>query len=236
MSRLAVNIDPIALIRNTFTKDIPDPAHMVVLAEMGGAESIVCHLREDLRTVNERDVRVMKEISKTHLNVRCNVDPESIRKLLTIKPDMITFVTTDSTTSLESTPVDLETFAETIRNLTADLRANDIMSSARIASDMNLVKIASKLDLDYVEIDTTHYATAEDLDEEIAEIEQLNAIVIAANKLGMGVNAGGGINQENIKDISKIQFIEDLVVGDAIVVKSLAIGFEHAVRDFAGLI
>lgn len=236
MSRLAVNIDPIALIRNTFTKDIPDPAHMVVLAEMGGAESIVCHLREDLRTVNERDVRVMKEISKTHLNVRCNVDPESIRKLLTIKPDMITFVTSDSTTSLESTPVDLETFAETIRNLTADLRANDIMSSARITSDINLVKLASKLELDYVEIDTTSYAVAEDLDEEIAEIEQINAIVIAANKLGMGVNAGGGINQENIKDISKIPFIEDLVVGEAIVVKSLAIGFEHAVRDFAGLI
>ena len=236
MSRLAVNIDPIALIRNSFTKDTPDPAHMVVLAEMGGAESIVCHLREDLRTVNERDVRVMKEISKTHLNVRCNVDPESIRKLLTIKPDMITFVTSDSTTSLESTPVDLEAFAETIRNLTADLRANDIMSSVRIAPDINLIKLASKLELDYVEIDTSNYATAEDLDEEIAEIEQINAVVIAANKLGMGVNAGGGINQENIKDIAKIHLIEDLVVGDAIVVKSLAIGFEHAVRDFAGLI
>ena len=236
MSRLAVNIDPIALIRNSFTKDTPDPAHMVVLAEMGGAESIVCHLREDLRTVNERDVRVMKEISKTHLNVRCNVDPESIRKLLTIKPDMITFVTSDSTTSLESTPVDLEAFAETIRNLTADLRANDIMSSVRIAPDINLIKLASKLELDYVEIDTSNYATAEDLHEEIAEIEQINAVVIAANKLGMGVNAGGGINQENIKDIAKIHLIEDLVVGDAIVVKSLAIGFEHAVRDFAGLI
>jgi len=236
MSRLAVNIDPIALIRNTFIKETPDPAHMVVLAEMGGAESIVCHFREDMRTVNERDVRVIQEITKTHLNVRANVDAEIIRKLLTIKPDMITFVSSDSKISLEAQPVDLETYAETIGNLTADLRANDIMSSVLINSDMNLVKIASRIELDYIEIDTKPYAKSEDLDQQIAELEELNNIVIAANKLGMGVNAGGGLNQENLRDISKIQYLEDLIVGDAIVVKSLAIGFEHAVRDYANLI
>ena len=236
MSRLAVNIDPIALIRNSFTKDIPDPAHMVVLAEMGGAESIVCHLREDLKTVNERDVRVMLEVAKTHFNVRCNVDAEIIRKLLTIKPDMITFVASDSRTSIESQPVKLDSYAETIGNITADLRANDIMSSVLISPDINLVKIASRLELDYVEIYTQHYASSEDLDQQISELEEINNIAIAANKLGMGVNAGGGLNQENLRDLAKIQYLEDLIVGNAVVVKSLAIGFEHAVRDFASLI
>ena len=236
MSRLAVNIDPIALIRNSFGKQIPDPAHMVVLAEMGGAESIVCHLRGDLKTVNDRDVRVMQEIAKTHFNVRCDVDAEVIRKLLTIKPHMITFVNSDSRTSIDSQPIELETYAETIGNLTPDLRANDIMSSVLINPDINSVKLASRLELDYIELNTSHYATADDLDQQLAELEELNNIAIAANKLGLGVNAGGGLNQENLRDLAKIQYLEDLVVGDAIVVKSLAIGFEHAVRDFASLI
>jgi pyridoxine 5-phosphate synthase len=236
MSRLALNIDPIALIRNTFTKDIPDPAHMVVLAEMGGAESIVCHLREDLKTVNERDVRVMLEVIKTHLNVRCDVDAETIRKLLTIKPDMITFVATDTKTALESLPVDLETYADTISNLTAELRANDILSSVLINPDINLVKIASRLELDYIELNTMYYTTAESLDQQISEMEEINNVALAANKLGLGVNASGGLNQENLKELAKIPYLEDLIVGDAIVVKSLAIGFEHAVRDFASLI
>jgi pyridoxine 5-phosphate synthase len=208
---------------------------MVVLAELGGAESIVCHLREDLRTVNERDVRVMQEIKKTHLNVRCSVDAELIRKLLTIKPDMITFVSPDPKDALGIKPVDLDTYGDTIGNLTADLRANDIISSALIEPDINLVKIAHRMELDYIEITTRPYALAEDLDQQIAELEEINNIVIAANKLGMGVNAGGGLNQENLRDLAKIQYIDDLIVDEAIVVKSLAIGFEHAVRDFASL-
>ena len=178
----------------------------------------------------------MQEIKKTHLNVRSTVDAEIIRKLLTLKPDMITFVNSDSQGSLESKPIDLETYAETIGNLTPDLRANDIMSSVLIAPDINLVKIASRLDLDYIEITTVPYAAAEDLDQQISELEELNNIVIAASKLGMGVNAGGGLNQENLRELAKIQYIDDLIVDEAIVVKSLAIGFEHAVRDFASLI
>jgi pyridoxine 5-phosphate synthase len=236
MSRLALNIDPIALIRNTFTKDIPDPAHMVVLAEMGGAESIVCHLREDLKTVNERDVRVMLEVSKTHLNVRCDVNAEIIRKMLTMKPDMITFVATNAKTALEAMPVDLETYADAISNLTADLRANDILSSVLINPDINLVKIASRLELDYIELNTQYYTAAESLDQQISEMEEINNVALAANKLGLGVNASGGLNQENLKELANINYLEDLVVGDAIAVKSLAIGFEHAVRDFASLI
>lgn len=236
MKRIAVNMDPIALIRNVFTKDIPDPAHMVVLAELGGAESIVCCLREDNKTVSERDIKIIKEISKTHLNVRCGVDAESIRKLLTIKPDMITFVAIDSKSVIEPQTVDLESFAETIGNLTADLRANDILSSAFIEPDINLVRLASKVELDYIEINTLPYSRAEDLDQQVAELENLNNVVIAANKLGMGVNASGGLNQEVMRDLVKISFLEDMVAGEALIVKSLAIGLEQAVRDFSSLI
>ena len=67
MSRLAVDIDAIAIIRNVFTENVPDPVHLTVLAELGGAESIVCHLRDDMKSVNDRDVQILKEIVKMFL-------------------------------------------------------------------------------------------------------------------------------------------------------------------------
>ena len=73
MSRLAVDIDPVAMIRNFFMDNIPDPTHTVVLAELGGAESIVCFFRDDMTSVNERDINIFREIVKSHLNVRCTI-------------------------------------------------------------------------------------------------------------------------------------------------------------------
>ncbi len=236
MSRLAVDVDPIALIRNTFLSDVPDPAQAVVLAEMGGAESVVCYLRDDFRTVNERDVRVLKEICKTHLNIRCNINAEMIRKLMTIKPDMVTFVASDSKSISDPQPVNLDTHGDTIANLTADLRTNDIISCVMLPCDVNLIRIASKLDVDYIELDLKTYAEAEDLDAQIAELENINAIVMVANKLGMGVNVSGGLNQDNIRDLLKIDFLEDIIVGKPLMAKAMAIGLEHATRDYANLL
>jgi pyridoxine 5-phosphate synthase len=85
MSRLAGIIDQIALIRNMFADIVPDPAHAAVLAELGGADSSVCHLREDLSSVNERDIKILREISKTHLNIRSASNAENIGKLLKLK-------------------------------------------------------------------------------------------------------------------------------------------------------
>ena len=236
MSRLAVDVDPIALIRNTFLSDIPDPAHAVVLAEMGGAESIVCYLRDDFRTVSERDVRILKEICKSNLNIRCNINADMIRKLMAVKPDMVTFVAPDNTTVSDPQPVDIETYSDTIANLTADLRASDIISSVMLPCDANLVRLAGKLEVDYIELDVRPYTEADDLDAQIAELENINALVLAANKLGMGVNISGGLDQDNIKDLIKIDMLEDIIVGKPLAAKALAIGLEHATRDFTNLL
>ena len=236
MSRLAVDVDPIALIRNTFLSDFPDPAQAVVLAEMGGAESVVCYLRDDFRTVSERDVRVLKEICKTHLNVRSNINADMIRKLMTIKPDMVTFVSADSKSASDPQPVDIETYGDTIANLTADLRTNDILSGVMLPCDANLIRVASKLEVDYIELDVRTYTEAEDLDGQIAELENINTLVLAASKLGMGVNVSGGLDRDNIRDLIKIELLEDLIVGKPLAAKALAIGLEHATRDFANLL
>jgi len=236
MSRLGIDIDPAALIRNIFAKEIPDPAHLSVLGELGGAESIVGFLREDIRSFTERDVRVLKEIVKTHLNIRTTINDETVRKLLKIKPDMITFVSEDKETSIMPATVNLDEYAASLSDYIADSRANNISTSVFIEPNIQIIKQAGKLEIDYVEINAKSYTTAEDLDEQIAELESLNALVIAANKLGMGVNLSGGISQENIKELAKIHYLDDIIVSNSLIVKALAIGFEQAVRDFVSLI
>lgn len=203
MSRLGIDIDPVALIRNIFAKDIPDPAHLSVLGEMGGAESIVGFLREDIRSLTERDVSVLKEIVKSHLNIRTSINDETVRKLLKIKPDMITFVSEEKETSIMPTSVNLDEYAASLSDYIADARANNIATSVLIEPNLQVIKQAGKLELDYVEINAKLYTTAEDLDQQIAELESLNTLVISANKLGMGVNISGGITQENIKRAGK---------------------------------
>ena len=236
MSRLGIDIDPAALIRNIFAKEIPDPAHLCVLGEMGGAESIIGFLREDIRSLTERDVGVLKEIVKTHLNIRTTVNDETVRKLLKIKPDMITFVSEDRETSIIPTTVNLDEYSASLSDYIADAHANNIATCVLIEPNLNNIKQAGKLEFDYIELSAKLYTTADDLDQQIAELESLNTLVISSNKLGMGVNISGGITQENIKDLAKIHYLDDIIVSHSLMVKALAIGFEQAVRDFVSII
>jgi len=236
MSRLGIDIDPVAIIRNIFAEDIPDPAHISVLAEMGGAESIICFLREDIKSVNDRDVRVLKEIVKTHLNIRTTVNDDTVRKLLKIKPDMVTFVSSTPEISLLPGTVNLEDSTGSLSGYIADARANEIATSVFIEPNLSTIKQAGKLEFDYIELNAKLYTSANDLDQQIAELEELNTLVIAANKLGMGVNISAGISQENIGEIAKIHFLDDIIVANSLLVKALAIGFEQAARDFVSLI
>ena len=235
MSRLALDIDPIALIRNIFGGNTPDPLQSCVLAEIGGIESIVCNLRNDLKTINERDVQLLNEVVKTHFNVRCDIDEQTVKKLLKIKPGMVTFVANNKTSVVQPDPILIDEYFEILRDSIADLRVSNIACSVLIEPEIDNVKNAGKLEFDYVEFDVSRYAEADNLDEELAELENINSLSAAANKLGMGVNVSGPITAANIGDVSKIQFIEDIIIGQSILDKALAVGLEHAVRDFINL-
>jgi pyridoxine 5-phosphate synthase len=223
------------MMRNLFNKNIPDPAHILVLAEMAGVESIVCHLRDDLHTVNDRDIRIMSEITKTYLNVRTSINEENIRKLLKIKPNMITFVTSGDS-SFEPQPVNLNNFSTPLKDYIADMRANEILTSILVEPNINDIKLAGKLEIDYIEMNTYKFANAEDLDMELAELENIQSLALAANHLGMGVNVSGGLNQENMKELVKIIHLDDIIISLPIIFKALSLGIEPAVRDFISII
>ncbi len=235
MHRLAVDIDPIAFMRNKFNDRYPDPIQIVVLAELGGAESIVAYFQDDQRTVKETDLVLLKHIVKTYLNIRCNITEKNIHKLLRIKPDMVTFVSPGNLNSLEPEPLDVDLYTAQLEGFITELHTNEILTSVLITPQINQLKLAGKLEFDYVELDASGLSKAEDMDSELAFLDELNNLSIAANKLGMGVNISGGIGYDNIRDITKMDYIEDIVVGKPLLSKSLAIGFEQAVRDIIAI-
>jgi len=236
MHRFALDIDTIAYVRNLLTGTNPDPIHALVLAELGGAESIVCYLRDDLKTVNETDVQLLRQVVKSYLNVRSNITEDNVRKLMRIKPDMITFVTPGDVSTVAACSVDLNMYAEQMRNFIAEFRSNGILSSVLIQPTLAQVKNAARLEFDYVEFNAGVLADAQDMNAEMEILEEITGLTVAANKLGMGVNISGEIGYDNIRDIGRIDFIEDIIVGEPVFTKALAIGIEQATRDIISLI
>lgn len=236
MRRIALDIDPIAYIRNIMRTNQPDPISATIMAELGGAESIVCYLRDDHATVKERDVRLFKEIVKTHLSVRTNLTEENIRKLIALKVDMITVVSPGEVKSIEPIPISLDAYSSQLENYVAELRSNHILSSVLIEPSISEVKNAGKLEFDYVEFDASALSTSPDMETEVEALENIGAMCMAANKLGMGVNISGGIGYDNIREIASIDFIEDIIIGKPIINKAVFIGLEQALRDMQALI
>jgi pyridoxine 5-phosphate synthase len=236
MQRIALDIDPIAFVRNSLGENEPDPVSSVIMAELGGAESIVCYLRDDKATVKPRDIKLFKELVKTHLTVRCNLTEETIRNLIALKVDMITFVAPGNLNSFEPEPILLDTYASQLQNYIAELRSNNILSSVLISPTIGDVKTAGKLEFDYVEFDARLLSEASDMNSEVDALENLSGLALAASKLGMGANISGGIGYDNIREVSQIGYIEDIVVGKPILSKAIFIGIEQALRDLQAII
>lgn len=236
MKRLALDIDPIAHVRNIMRTKEPDPVSSTVMAELGGAESIVCYLRDDHATVKERDVKLLKELIKTHLTVRTNLNEENIRKLIALKVDMITFVAPGDLKTIEPISLSLDTYASQLQTFIAELRSNNILSCVLIEPSIAELKNAGKLEFDYIEFDAGALAKSQDMDSEYAVLDNIAGLSLAANKLGLGINISGSIGYDNIKDVSAIDFIEDIIVSKPIISRAMFIGIEQAVRDMQALI
>ncbi len=236
MRRLALDIDPIAFIRNNLGQSEPDPVSAIVMAELGGAESIVCYLRDDQLTVKPRDVKIFKEVVKTHLTARSNLSDETVRNLISMKVDMITFVSPGEKNTIEPQTLSLDTYASQLQNYIAELRSSNILSSVFIEPNITEVKNAGRFEFDYIELDASSLSSATDMDSEIEALDTLNSLSMAANKLGMGVNISGGLNYDNIRELSQIEFLEDIVIGKPVLSKAVFIGIEQALRDLQILI
>lgn len=234
--RLGVSIDYIAAVRNAENKKEPDPVAAAVLAETAGADGIVCHLREDRQYIKERDLFLLKEIIKSHLNMKIAPTEEMVKTAMKIMPDMVTLVPEIKDGHFPEGGVNIEMQFERVSKITDRLHSNGIIVSYYIDPEIEQLKASARAGADYVEINTGFYANAKEADEEEAELQNITSAAQGAFKLGLGVGASGGLNYYNIGDVANIEQIEELNIGHSIISKAVLVGMDKAVADMISLI
>ena len=235
MVRLGVNVDHIATLREARKGKLPDPIAAAVLAEMAGAHGIVCHLREDRRHIKDKDLYLLKEIVKTHLNMEMAPTDEMVKIATEVVPDMVTLVPERREEVTTEGGLDVISNFEYLQEAITILRANNIVVSLFIDPDINQIKAAVRVKADYVELHTGNYADAESLHRVNDEMERIRSMAVAANKLGLGVSAGHGLNYQNVREIASIPQVEELNIGHAIIARAAMTGLERAVKDMLDL-
>lgn len=236
MKRLALLLDEIAYIRSALKNDNFDPVQFAVLGETAGANGLVCTYNGSLVGISERDLKLLKEIRKSFLNVRIPVQEAAFRQILSLSPDMVTFVHTVSDKPQTVYPVDPAIHLDDVQQMLPDLLANNISVSMLIAPEINVLKSINKLSLDYVEIDTSGYTLAENVNDELVFLDKIRTAAMGAAKLGLGVNCSGGIRFEHLSLLAQVPSMEDVICGGQIIERAIWIGIEKAVSEALQLI
>jgi pyridoxine 5-phosphate synthase len=235
--RLYVNIDHIATVRQARRTDEPDPVRAAVLAELGGADGITVHLREDRRHIQDRDVRLLRETVRTALNLEVATDSEILEIACELRPFQVTLVpekreeiTTEGGLSLRG-----QKQVDGTRSALDRLREFGIRTSLFIDPNEESIRASVDLGVDAVELHTGEYANAGPV-ERTEQIDRINRAASLARKLSLAVHAGHGLTYENVAPVAAIPEIEELNIGHSIVSRAVLVGIERAVREMAELL
>ena len=232
---LGVNIDHVATIREARRTNEPDPVHAAALSELGGADGITVHLREDKRHIQPRDVKLLRETVKTKLNLEMSVADVVVDAAVKIKPDMATLVPEKREEVTTEGGLDLAANFDVLKTVTELLMKNGIPVSLFIDPDMEMMKLAKKLAVTYVELHTGSYANAKG-DAFRAELRKLVDAAAWGNANGIIVNMGHGINYKNIIPLLAVPRINEYNIGHAIISRAVFTGIERAVHDMCDVI
>lgn len=236
MVKLGVNVDHVATVREARKTKEPDPVAAAIAAELAGADGIVCHLRGDRRHIQDRDLHLLREVVRTHLNLEMAATEEMVGIALDVKPNMVTLVPERREEVTTEGGLDVRQNYERLAEIIPRLQDGNIVVSLFVDPDVEQLKAGAKLRADYVEIHTGLYAEAKDADEELTELEKIRNTAAIAAKLGFGVSAGHGLTYQNVRLIADIPEVEELNIGHTIIARALMAGMEGAVREMIRLI
>ena len=236
MTRLSVNIDHIATIRQARKGIEPDPVAAAVLAELAGAEGIIAHLREDRRHVQDRDLRLLRETVQTKLNLEMAATEEMRRIALEVKPEITTLVPEKREELTTEGGLEVASRTDFMKSYISRLQQGGIVVSLFIDPDDNQIAAARKSGADWVEIHTGAYANAKTEKDRGRELVKIAEAAKLAGSLGLRVGAGHGLNYVNVRMIARIPEVEELNIGHSIISRAALVGMERAVREMKALI
>ena len=236
MAKLSVNVDHIATIRNARGVLEPDPVAAAVLAELAGADGITIHLREDRRHIHDRDVEVLRQTIKTRMNLEMALTDEMIAIALKTLPDSVTLVPEGRHELTTEGGLDALLLQNTLKQKIALLQQAGIIVSLFIEPDIEQIKASHKVGADYMEIHTGKYCEASTEAERNEQLRRIELAISAARKLGLGINAGHGLDYRNITAVVALPGIEEFNIGHSIVARASLVGMERAVVDMLALV
>ncbi|MCS6960264.1 MAG: pyridoxine 5'-phosphate synthase [Pseudanabaenaceae cyanobacterium SKYGB_i_bin29] len=233
---LGVNIDHIATIRQARRTVEPDPVAAAVIAELAGADGITVHLREDRRHIQERDVRLLRQIVRTHLNLEMAPTAEMVQIALDIRPDYVTLVPERREEITTEGGLDVVTQQDHLQEIVFALQRQGIPVSIFIDPNPTQLEAAAQVKAKFVELHTGTYANAETEADRARELEVLYKGAETALRLGLRVNAGHGLTYWNVQPIACIPGMEELNIGHSIISRAVLVGLDRAVREMKALL
>ncbi|MHB8154671.1 MAG: pyridoxine 5'-phosphate synthase [Candidatus Omnitrophota bacterium] len=236
MPRLGVNIDHVATLRQARGGNLPDPVYAAFLAEQAGAQSIVAHLREDRRHIQDQDIKLLRKKIKTKLKLEISIADEILEIACSIRPYQATLVPEKRQELTTEGGLNVATKLKIISRTVKKLKAADIRVSLFIDPDKNQIDAAKKAEAKIIEFHTGRYALAKNSRQKEKFFYQLKHAVDYARTQGLTVNAGHGLDYANVRRIAQIQGIEELNIGYSIICKALYVGLFAAVKEMQELI
>lgn len=235
MPRLGVNIDHVATIRQARRTTEPDPVWAAAMAELGGADQITVHLREDRRHIQDRDLPLLKETVNVPLNLECACEPEMLKIAIELGPDQVCLVPEKREEVTTEGGLDVITNRQRVAEAVAQLKQAGIFVSIFIDPQLDQISLAKELSADAVELHTGCYANAKPAAKRQQELDQLQHACQHTKSLGLHLHAGHGLTYHNVKPIAAINGMEELNIGHSIIARSIFVGLKEAVREMKNL-
>jgi pyridoxine 5-phosphate synthase len=235
MASLGVNIDHIAQVRQARRTVEPDPVTYALLAELGGADGITVHLREDRRHIQDRDVELLRATVRSRLNLEMAATPEMEAIALALQPDMVTLVPEKRQEVTTEGGLDVAGQQGALTALVGRLQQAGIAVSLFVDTAAPQLEASAATGARWVELHTGTYAEAA-WAAQPAELARLTEGSFIARSLGLRVNAGHGLTYQNVEPVAAIEGMEELNIGHTIVARALAVGLEQAVREMKALV
>jgi pyridoxine 5-phosphate synthase len=234
--KFSLNIDHIATLRNSRGETQPEPITAALIAEQCGVDGIVVHLREDRRHINERDVRLLRELITTKLDLEMAATEEIIRIACDVSPELATIVPEKRLELTTEGGLNVIDDSSKLKSAIIDLHNADILVSLFIEPNIDQIDAAAEINADFIEIHTGVFANAISEEEQFDELEKIRTAVKHAKKLGLGVNAGHGLDYQNIKIFREVPDIDEVSIGHAVIARAVFVGLKEAIREMIRLI
>lgn len=234
--KLGVNIDHVATLREARGGKAPDPIAAAIACEKAGCDSIVCHLREDRRHINDADVRNLRRTVSTMFNLEMSIAAEIVGIARRVGPDQATLVPEKRAEVTTEGGLDVKGAGPRLRRVIAELQRSGIDVSLFVDPVKTQIDASLEAGATVIELHTGEYANASSGKERLKRLKTLERSAGYARSLGLVVNAGHGLDYDNVKDVAAIRDLNELNIGHSIVARAVFTGIGAAVEEMLGLI